>query len=47
MKIMKKIALLLTLFTVGQYVKAQEDNSRVITVTAIKKPNKQQKVHDF
>lgn len=31
MKIMKKIALLLTLFTVGQYVKAQEDNSRVIT----------------
>ena len=28
---MKKIALLLTLFTVGQYVKAQEDNSRVIT----------------
>ena len=31
MKIMKKIALLLALFTVGQYVKAQEDNSRVIT----------------
>ncbi len=31
MRIMKKIALLLTLFTVGQYVKAQEDNSRVIT----------------
>jgi hypothetical protein len=28
---MKKIALLLTLFTTGQYVKAQEDNSRVIT----------------
>ena len=28
---MKKIALLLALFTVGQYVKAQEDNSRVIT----------------
>ncbi|MBV2195943.1 MAG: type IX secretion system outer membrane channel protein PorV [Flavobacterium sp.] len=28
---MKKIGLLLTLFVVGQYVKAQEDNSRVIT----------------
>jgi hypothetical protein len=28
---MKKIALLLTLFTTGQDVKAQEDNSRVIT----------------
>ncbi|MCL9770794.1 type IX secretion system outer membrane channel protein PorV [Flavobacterium sp. HXWNR69] len=28
---MKKIGLLLTLFAVGQYVKAQEDNSRVIT----------------
>ena len=28
---MKKIALLLTLFATGQYVKAQEDNSRVIT----------------
>lgn len=28
---MKKIALLLTLFVTGQYVKAQEDNSRVIT----------------
>lgn len=28
---MKKIGLLLTLFIVGQYVKAQEDNSRVIT----------------
>jgi hypothetical protein len=31
MKKMKKIALLLALFIVGQYVKAQEDNSRVIT----------------
>ena len=28
---MKKIGLLLTLFVVGQFVKAQEDNSRVIT----------------
>jgi hypothetical protein len=28
---MKKIALLLTLFATGQYVKAQQDNSRVIT----------------
>lgn len=28
---MKKIGFLLTLFVVGQYVKAQEDNSRVIT----------------
>ncbi len=31
MQKMKKIGLLLTLFVVGQYVKAQEDNSRVIT----------------
>jgi hypothetical protein len=31
MQKMKKIGLLLTLFAVGQYVKAQEDNSRVIT----------------
>ena len=31
MQKMKKIGFLLTLFAVGQYVKAQEDNSRVIT----------------
>ncbi len=31
MKTMNKIALLFALFTIGQYVKAQEDNSRVIT----------------
>lgn len=31
MQKMKKIGLLLTLFVVGQFVKAQEDNSRVIT----------------
>ena len=31
MNTMKKNALLLTLLTIGQYVKAQEDNSRVIT----------------
>ena len=31
MNTMKKIAVIFTLLVVGQYVKAQEDNSRVIT----------------